>query len=238
MRVFTVDAGDPVDKENRDRAEEEEEPETLSARRNRDLPKRLTEFPELADFYNAYDPLKATDKSIETYKEFIEGLDEEQLRLLKSDVKFYAFDVENHGGIPMPVVMKLTFEDGGAQEVRIPAEIWRADNQKVTKVLLLKKTVKSVELDPNREIADVDRSDNMLPRELVESRFKLFKDKKESNPMRDANKAEEKAAKKKADEKKADGKAAAEAAKEAGDNKTAEEAAEEQAEAEAPRSED
>ena len=232
VRVFTVDSGDPVDKENRDRAEEEEEPETLSAQLNKDLPKRLTEFPELADFYNEYDPLKATDEDIETYKEFIEGLDEEQLRLLKSDVKFYAFDVENHGGIPMPVVMKLTFEDGSNQEVRIPAEIWRADNRKVTKVVLLKKTVTSVELDPNREIADVDRSDNKLPRELVESRFELFKRKESSNPMRDAKKAEEKAAKKKADEKEA----AAEKEKAAGENKTAEEAADEQAEAEAPRS--
>ena len=226
VRVYTVDAGDPVDKENRDRAEEADEPLTLSAQRNADLPKRLTEFPELADFYNAYDPLKATDKQIKTYKEFVEGLDEEELRLLKSDAKFYAVDVENHGGIPMPVILKMTFEDGGTKDVRIPAEIWRADNQKVTKVLLLKKTVKSVELDPNRETADVDRSDNKLPRELVESRFKLFKRKKDKNPMQEAKEAEEKAAKEKAD--------AAKGA--ATETKTVEEAAEEQADAEAPRS--
>ena len=226
LRVYTVDAGDPVDTENRKRAEEEAEPPTLTETRSKELAKRVTEFPELLDFYNTYDVLKATPKQIKTYKEFIEGLDEEQLRLLKTDGKFYAMDITNSGGLPMPVILKLTYEDGSTEEVRIPAEIWRADNQKVTKVLLRKKTLKAVELDPNREIADVDRTDNMLPRELVESRFKLFKRTRSSNPMRDAKKAEEKAAKEKAAEEKADAKG----------TETAEEAAEEKREAEAPRS--
>ena len=231
LRVYTVDAGDPVDKENRDRAEEEAEPPTLSEQRNEPLPKRVTEFPELLDFYNAYDELKATDKQIKTYKEFVEGLDEAQLRLLKSDVKFYALDITNEGGLPMPVILKLTFADGTAEEVRIPAEIWRADNRKVTKVLMRKKTIEKVELDPHRETADVDRGDNMLPRELVESRFKLFKKKVESNPMRDAREAEEEAAEAKAAKAKADAAKAEETGTE-----TAEEAAQEKGAAEAPRS--
>ncbi len=231
LRVYTLDAGDPVDKENRDRADAEEEPETPSTQRNRDLPKRIAEFPELLDFYNSYDELKATDKSIKTYKEFLEGLNDEQLRLLKSGVKFYAVDVTNDGGLPMPVILKLTYADGSTEEVRLPAEIWRANNRKITKVLMRKKAVEKVELDPNLETADVDRSDNMLPRELVESRFKLFKKKTESNPMRDARKAAEKAAKAKAAADKAAEKAATDTEGPAG-------AAEEKDAAEAPRSDD
>ncbi|NNJ25010.1 M1 family metallopeptidase [Alienimonas chondri] len=234
LRVYTVDAGDPVDKENRERAEEQEEPETLSDRLNKDLPKRLAEFPELADFYNSYDELKATNKSIRSYKEFLEKLDEEQLRLLKNDAKFYMVDITNDGGLPMPVILKLTYADGSTEEVRIPAEIWRANIQKVTKVLMRKKAVEKVELDPNRETADVDRSDNMLPREIVESRFKLFKKKTESNPMQEARKEAERAAKEKAAKEKAAAKAAAEAKT---DTESPDEAAEEKAEAEAPRSE-
>ncbi|MEM9701844.1 MAG: M1 family aminopeptidase [Planctomycetota bacterium] len=198
LRVYTVDAGDPVDRENRLRAEEEAEPVTLSARRNKPLPKRLDEFPELADFYNSYDELKATDRQIKTYKQFIDGLNEDQLRLLKNDLKFYLIDVTNDGGLPMPVILKLTFADGSTEEVRLPAEIWRANNRKITKLLLRKKTIEKVELDPNRETADVDREDNMLPRELVQSRFKLFKSRSSSNPMQDAKRAEARAAREKA----------------------------------------
>ncbi|QDT14726.1 M1 family metallopeptidase [Alienimonas californiensis] len=232
LRVYTVDAGDPVEKENRERTEEEAEPKTLSDLRNEELPKRIDSFPELEDFYNSYDELKATKKQIKTYKEFLEGLNEEQLRLLKNDAKFYAMDLTNDGGLPMPVILKLTYADGSTEEVRIPAEIWRANNQKVTKVLMRKKAIEKVELDPNRETADVDRSDNMLPREIVESRFKLFKKKSDKNPMQEAREAEAEDAKEKAAAEKA---AAEKAAKT--DTEDPEEAAEEKAEAEAPRSE-
>ena len=227
LRVFTVDAGDPVDTENRERAEDEEEPPTLSDQRNLELPKRIETYPELKDFYNDYDEFKATRKQIKTYQEFLEDLDEEQLRLLKTDLKFYAVDITNSGGLPMPVILKLTFADGSTEEVRIPAEIWRANNQQVTKVLMRKKEVEKIELDPHRETADVDRSDNMLPRELVESRFKLFKKKKDPNPMQEAKEAAEEEAKEKA-----------EAEEKPSANESPSEAAEEKADAEAPRSEE
>ena len=103
------------------------------------MPERVAEFPELLDFYNSYDELKATGKQIKTYKEFLEGLSEEQLRLLKTDLTFYLVDITNEGGLPMPVILKLTFADGSTEEVRLPAEIWRANARKVTKSLLRKK---------------------------------------------------------------------------------------------------
>ena len=229
LRAYVVDSGDPVDRENRERAEKEEEPPSLSAQRNEELPQRVAEFPELLDFYNSYDELKATGKQIKTYKEFLEGLSEEQLRLLKTDLTFYLVDLTNEGGLPMPVILKLTFADGSTEEVRLPAEIWRANARKVTKSLLRKKKIEKIELDPHRETADVDRGDNLLPREIVESRFKLFKKKTESNPMRDAREEEEKAAKERAAGEKAEAKT---------DTESAEEAAEEKTEAEAPRAED
>ena len=75
----------------------------------------------------------------------------------------------------------------------------------------------------------MDRGDNLLPREIVESRFKLFKKKTESNPMRDAREEEEQAAKERA---------AKDGAEAQTDTESAEEAAEEKTEAEAPRAED
>ena len=198
LRVATIDPGDPVDEEQRGRREKEGEPESLSAGRNEELPKRVDEYAELLDFYNDYDPLKATEKQIKTYREFLDKLSDDEARLLKNDTRFYAVDITNEGGLPMPVILKLTFADGSNQELRIPAEIWRQDARKVTKVMLLRKELKKLELDPHLETADTDLSDNVLPRELVESRFKLFQKKaEEENPMQAATKAAEEKAKEK-----------------------------------------
>ena len=215
LRVATIDPGDPMETEKRKRKEQAEEPETLSQQRNRDLPLRITDYPELKDFYNDYDPLKATEKQIKTYREFMEKLGEEELRLLKNDTRFYAVDIANQGGLPMPVILKLTFADGSTEDLRIPAEIWRQDARKVTKVMLLDKELEKLELDPYRETADTDLSDNVLPRELVESRFKLFQKKDEvaDSPMKDAKESAEKKA---ADAKKAAEKAKADLEKKSG----------------------
>jgi hypothetical protein len=55
---------------------------------------------------------------------------------------FYLITIENVGGLVMPVILDAEFEDGTKQHVRIPAEIWRKDNLKVTKLLMTKKPIK------------------------------------------------------------------------------------------------
>ena len=44
--------------------------------------------------------------------------------------------------------------------MRIPVEIWRRDNTKVSKVYITEKTVKNVALDPFYETADSDMNNN------------------------------------------------------------------------------
>jgi hypothetical protein len=38
------------------------------------------------------------------------------------------------GGLVMPVIYELQYEDGTSEIIRIPAEIWRKGEKKITKV--------------------------------------------------------------------------------------------------------
>ena len=69
--------------------------------------------------------------------------------------------------------------------MRIPAEIWRRLSASVTKLIPTRKEIKSIELDPHRETADADLSNNNWPRKPVKSKFQLFKEERDGkrNPM-------------------------------------------------------
>jgi hypothetical protein len=104
----------------------------------------------------------------------------------------------------MPIIFDVEFEDGSTRHVRLPAEIWKKDNESITRMLVTKKPIKTVTLDPRLETADVDLSNNFYPPRIVKSRFELFKGFGRggggfgSNPMKRAQEAEaEKAAAKK-----------------------------------------
>ncbi|HET9747498.1 MAG TPA: hypothetical protein VFP97_17400, partial [Chitinophagaceae bacterium] len=66
-----------------------------------------------------------------------------------------------------------------------------------TKVFIKDKEVASVKLDPMRETADIDESNNSWPKEIVQTKFQVFKSNQQggrnqpqaNNPMQ---KAEEK----------------------------------------------
>ncbi|MDC3309239.1 hypothetical protein OAV26_03315, partial [Crocinitomicaceae bacterium] len=67
-------------------------------------------------------------------------------------------------------------------------EIWRRSEVDVSKVFILDKEVVSFRLDPLLETADTDLYNNSWPRELIPSRYDLFKQQKmrkrrDENPM-------------------------------------------------------
>jgi hypothetical protein len=75
----------------------------------------------------------------------------------------------------MPIILKLNYADGTSEEKRIPAEIWRRNDEVASKVYYSKKELQSVELDPYVEIVDVDRSNNYWPERHAPNRFELYK---------------------------------------------------------------
>lgn len=203
VRQYQLETGDPYVDKMRRKKRRDEEPESLSEIRNKKLPKRTDKFPELKDFYNEYDELDVTDTDRKKFEEQLKKLDPHEKKLLETQKFFYLVDLKNYGGLVMPVILKLTFDDDSTRMLRIPAEIWRYNNQSVSKLILTDKPLKSLALDPHRETADTQLSNNEFPRTIGKSFFQLEKSKKSKNVMQ-KQREEAKAAQKKAEEKPAE----------------------------------
>ncbi len=136
------------------------------------------------DFYAKLDRYKVDALHLEEYEAFKAKLSKEDLELLNSGKQFYELTFENIGGIPMPIILEFTFEDGTKEVIKIPVEIWRRDEIKVSRVFIFDKKVESILLDPYLEIADTEVSNNYWPERQLPSRFELFKEKSSrENPM-------------------------------------------------------
>jgi hypothetical protein len=149
------------------------------------------------DFYWRY------DRGIEQYDTssysvtspvFTEALTEEQ-KMKYSNKHFYELSFSNKGGLVMPIIVEWTYKDGTKEVDRIPAQVWRLNEKKVTKFFMKDKEVASVKLDPMRETADIDESNNTWGNIATPSKFQVFKQKTDAargagsgiNPMQKAN---------------------------------------------------
>nr|AKB95208.1 Zn-dependent aminopeptidase [uncultured bacterium] len=186
VRHYQIDNGDPVKNSETKKKEREEEPETLSEKRNEPIKKRVDKFPELKDFYNEFDDLAVTEEEKKKFPKYLKGLDADQRRMLGLKTNFYVVDLENKGGLVMPVILEVKHEDGTSREVRLPAEIWVKNTTKTSRLIMSKKPITSIQLDPHLETADVDTSNNHFPPTISRSRFKLYKESKSRNEMQKA----------------------------------------------------
>ena len=89
----------------------------------------------------------------------------------------YELNFSNKGGLVMPIIVEFTYADGSKKVDRIPAQIWRHNENNASKVYVEDKEVKSIKLDPMRETADIDESNNTWGGQAELSKFQLFKQK-------------------------------------------------------------
>jgi hypothetical protein len=111
------------------------------------------------------------------FNEFTAELSEEQKAQVEEKPFFYEVSLENKGGLVMPIILEFTYADGSSEIKRIPAEIWRRNAEKISKVFNTEKEVTSIVLDPFEETADIDISNNYWPKKELPSRFQLYKEK-------------------------------------------------------------
>ncbi|MFN5103039.1 MAG: M1 family metallopeptidase [Planctomycetota bacterium] len=192
--VYMVDRRTPDEIAADEKAKREAQLPTLSKSRNKDLPKRADQFPELKDFYNEYDPRAVTDQQRAAYQKALEQLNEHEKELLANTDRFYRLQFKNVGGLVMPVIVLLTLEDGSTKEVRLPAEVWRVDANLCDTLVVTEQPIVKFELDPYRETADINRDNNHFPPVIEPTRFQLFKSQRrgsEDNPMAQAKRAKE-----------------------------------------------
>jgi hypothetical protein len=131
--------------------------------------------PELKDFYNKWDEYDVTDKDRKAYKTFVASLNAKEKELLNSGKNFYEVKFENVGGLPMPIILKMTYKDGSEETLKIPAEIWKIHENEVSKVFITDKEVIQFQVDPKRETADIDEENNYWPPRNVPNKFELYK---------------------------------------------------------------
>ncbi len=181
-----LDTGDPDVELPKRARERESEPQSLSKTRDASLPTRVDGDKDLYDFYNDYDELDVTEAQREGWAKAKAKLSEDEAAMLASKKLFYTVEFENIGGLVMPIILDVTFEGGARQEIRIPAEVWRKSPRQVRKLLVVDAPITAITLDPHLETADTDLSNNHWPPKIQKTRFQLYKDAKEKNPMQEA----------------------------------------------------
>lgn len=130
-----------------------------------------------ADFSNGPQPLRLTETDPRFYGEFRSRVDDKEIMAKLRNKNIYEITVSNSGGLVMPVVIEWRYKDGTSETEVIPAEVWRLNEQRFTKVFIKEKEVTQVMLDPNLETADINIADNVFPRAQSPSRFDQFRKK-------------------------------------------------------------
>jgi hypothetical protein len=108
------------------------------------------------------------------YGEFRNRLDEKAILEKLRGKNLYELKLINTGGLVTPLIIEWTYKDGSKEIERIPAEIWRTNENEVTKVFIKEKEVTNIVIDPNFETADVNPADNVFPRRAAASKFDQF----------------------------------------------------------------
>ncbi len=192
VKLFQIDSGDPDETAERKRKQRDGQEDSLSQQRNKELPKRIDWQPGLKDFYNSpeYDELKVEESARKSFQKYLDGLQPDQRAMLRRTTNFYVVSFRNVGGLVMPIIVRVHYADDTSKMMTFPAEIWRRDSTRVDKLIVTDKEITRFELDPRRQTADTEQSNNHWPPRLVPSRFKLFKSSKGKNPMQKAAEAE------------------------------------------------
>lgn len=132
----------------------------------------------LRDFYWRYarglEPYDTTQIEVNFSGGGSEKLSNEE-KALYSNLHQYELTFSNKGGLVMPIIIEWTYKDGSKEIERIPVQIWRLNEKKVTKAFVKTKQVASIKLDPLRETADIDEKNNGWNKLDEPSRFSLFK---------------------------------------------------------------
>ena len=166
--------------------------EPISDKRNREegMKFAVEEDPSLRDFYTSYKPWETEDSILETTTIFFdETLTEDEKEEKYGENNYYQLFFSNKGGLVMPVIIEWTFEDGTKEVETVPVEVWRKNEYQFRKVFVKDKVVTGIVIDPYKETADIDESNNNWPVKELPSRFQVFKKHrtvKDKNPMQKA----------------------------------------------------
>ena len=181
VRWLQIDSQDPDTEASFKRAASGGQPADISKMRDDSyiVESYLERDSTLHDFYTITDPFLVMELDRYESKELLKSMDEKEQEMLVNGKNFYEITFRNKGGLVMPLIVELAFEDGETELRHIPAEIWKMSEPTVTKVLITDRPVARITLDPYLETADVDMTDNYWPARPEPTRFEIFKAREE-----------------------------------------------------------
>lgn len=199
VKYYRLNTKNPAAEGATDRAQFDRNLENISTTRNKEAGTRFAVEADTAlqDFYSKWDRFAATPISTQSYQAMYNAATPAEKKLYDSKNYFYEITFSNKGGLVTPLIIEWTYTDGTKEVEKISAYIWRKNEYKISKVFAKTKEVKGIKLDPYRETADIDETNNSWPREYQPSRFELFKQQTlprgstaGPNPMQEAKKAQ------------------------------------------------
>ena len=101
----------------------------------------------------------------------------EEIENLRIPKYFSEIVFEKPGGLVMPIIVDIKFEDGEVVRKKYPAQVWRKNDKEVRKVITSDKKIVAINLDPDKETADIDTRNNSWPKVEEKSDFDKFKSK-------------------------------------------------------------
>jgi hypothetical protein len=109
------------------------------------------------------------------YGEFKNKINDADIRAKLNGKNLYELTLKNKGGLVTPIIIEWTFADGSKELEKIPAEIWRANENEVKKVFMKEKEVTNIVIDPNNDTADTNLNDNTFPKKPAVNKFEELK---------------------------------------------------------------
>ena len=139
----------------------------------------------LRDFYWYYSRgLVKVDTTSETLPPALSVLPTQQEITEAASQHVYELYLSNNGGLVMPVILQYNYTDGTSEIARYDAQVWRKNEEKIMLRAILKKEVRSIQLDPYMETSDINTANNTWNGTGAPSKFSLYK---ESRRQRGAN---------------------------------------------------
>ncbi|GAA4886307.1 M1 family metallopeptidase [Flaviramulus aquimarinus] len=129
------------------------------------------------DYNEGMEKRTLLESSIPLKAYLMDNFTPEERKSIKTPKYFYNITFEKPGGLVMPIIVEYTYADGTSKMETLPAQIWRFNDNEVSKAIASEKEIVSIIIDPKLETADVDTSNNSWPKEVQESNFDQFKEK-------------------------------------------------------------